>query len=196
MNIKNIASAVAFASLVSFAHADFDKATYISDLKSGDVHETVMTYLNDESADVVVIVKQAIITSEASVKDVAKIVRAAIIAKPESARVIYTAALAVAPDAHEEVLEVYYELTSNQGDGVSDAKGTDLSKGGKAAPRNTEVARTQNPLDFPTGAFGNNVAGTPIGTQGGWPLLRAVAAANAVAGGPAIASEEEPVSTL
>ena len=156
-----------FGLAVSTLSAEFDLASYRSALKSQDAPALVATQTKLNPSDVVVIVKEAIVQTEASANEVAEIVKAAITASPKQARVIYVAALSVAPDAHDEIMKVYYAFAPNSGDGVSDAKG---AKGGK-----TEVGSegddiiTPNPLDFPTGLAGTT--GPTPGGPGGFPLL-------------------------
>jgi len=68
------------------------------------------------------VVKSAIIVSKANKKMVAKIVQVAIEASPEDIRIITQCAIAVAPDALKEILEVYSKYTKTGGDGAKSAK--------------------------------------------------------------------------
>jgi len=75
------------------------------------------------------IVKAAIVSTEADKKLVAQIVEQAIEAAPKKVSLITTCALAVAPDAHAEVMEVSAKYAKGAGEGYS-AKGGYSPKGG------------------------------------------------------------------
>ncbi len=105
------------------------------------------------------IVKAAIVVTEADKTLVAQIVEQAIEAAPKKVSLITTCALAVAPDAHAEVMEVSAKYAKGAGEGYSakgghSAKGSDYSsKGGGNGdgnggnPPSTPAAQF-GPLDF------------------------------------------------
>lgn len=81
----------------------------------------------------------------------ANLVKTFIKAFPEKSRIIYVSALAVAPNAHDQIIAAYYELVPNAGTGYGDAKG---GKGNDVASDNgNEVASAQGGsiLSFPVG---------------------------------------------
>jgi len=96
------------------------------------------------------IVKAAIVNTEADKKLVAQIVEQAILAAPKKVALITTCALAVAPDAHVEVMKVSAKYTKGQGEGSS-AKGESAKSVTSAkdtgAPPKKPMARF-SPLDF------------------------------------------------
>lgn len=98
------------------------------------------------------IVKAAIVTTEADKKLVAQIVEQAIEAVPTKVSLITTCALAVAPDAHAEVMEVAAKYSKGSGEGDS-AKGGS-AKGGSAKESSAKGAvatmpiASFSPLDF------------------------------------------------
>ena len=159
------------------AQADVNMGAYQKALSAGEMTEVVADYVSKNKEDVVALVKEAIIQTEASVDEVAEIVKVAIKAAPKQARAIYVAALAVAPDAHDEVMKVYYALTPNSGPVGSDAKGGLDNKGNKGATTpgsDSDNITPPNPLVFPTGfaGAGANQVGPPAGSGiGGFGLI-------------------------
>ena len=104
------------------------------------------------------IVKAAIVVTEADKKLVAQIVEQAIEAAPKKVSLITTCALAVAPDAHAEVMEVSAKYAKGAGEGYSakgghSAKSSDYSSKGSGNGNgdggNPPTAPAQfGPLDF------------------------------------------------
>ncbi|MDB9742041.1 hypothetical protein OAB00_04250 [Akkermansiaceae bacterium] len=82
---------------------------------------------------------------------VAEYVQAAIVAFPERSRIIFVTAMAVAPDAHDEIMAVYYELVENAGEGVSDAKGGLGAKDSKDAGNQVLNEEGGDIMSFPAG---------------------------------------------
>lgn len=117
------------------------------------------------------IVKTSIASSKADAKTVASIVEVAAVAAPDQMRLVAQCALAIAPDALNDVQAVMAKLDPATGDSGSSGKEVaekgGMEKGGidKPAP-----ATAGNPLDFPTNGGGNVVGPTP-GGPGGYPLL-------------------------
>jgi hypothetical protein len=108
------------------------------------------------------IVKAAIEASKANAQLVASIVEAAATAAPDQMRLISQCAVAVAPDALNEVQAVIAKLDPNRGEAGTSAKS---AKGGAAD--DGEVAAMPNPLDFP----GQGPVGPTPGGPGGMPLI-------------------------
>lgn len=131
------------------------------------VLETVQSQIAANSGCACEIVRAAITASDAEKDAVAAIVRTAIMAAPEEARLIAQCAVATAPDAIAEVQAVLSSLEPAQGETVSEKGG--LAKGGEApAPFDA------NPLDFPLGdaqdqIVTNPAGGTPTGPIAGPP---------------------------
>lgn len=92
------------------------------------------------------IVKAAIVVTEADKKLVAQIVEQAIEAAPKKVALITTCALAVAPDAHAEVMEVSAKYSKGSGEGES-AKGYSAKSAKGGMPPKKPVA-IFSPLDF------------------------------------------------
>lgn len=92
------------------------------------------------------IVKAAIVATEADRKLVAQIVEQAIEAAPKKLSLITTCALAVAPDAHVEVMEVAAKYSKGTGEGYS-SKGDTSKDSAKASPFTKPIA-SFSPLDF------------------------------------------------
>lgn len=90
------------------------------------------------------IVKAAIVVTEADKKLVAQIVEQAIEAAPKRVSLITTCALAVAPDAHAEVMEVSAKYSKGTGEDYS-AKS---AKSGKGVLEPIEPIVKFSPLDF------------------------------------------------
>ena len=88
------------------------------------------------------VVKAAIVITEADKKLVAQIVEQAIEAAPEKVSLITTCALAVAPDAHAEVMEVAAKYSKGSGEGESAKDST-----AKTAAIDKPMA-SFSPLDF------------------------------------------------
>ncbi len=93
------------------------------------------------------IVKAAIVTTEADKKLVAKIVEQAIEAAPKKLSLITTCALAVAPDAHAEVMEVAAKYSKGTGEGSS-AKDSTAKDGSTKSSQFTKPIASFSPLDF------------------------------------------------
>ncbi len=95
------------------------------------------------------IVKAAIVATEADKKLVAQIVEQAIEAAPKRVSLITTCALAVAPDAHVEVMEVSAKYSKGSGEDYS-AKGYSAksAKSGKGVTVHATPIATFSPLDF------------------------------------------------
>jgi len=91
------------------------------------------------------IVKAAIVVTEADKQLVAQIVEQAIEAAPKRVSLITTCALAVAPDAHAEVMEVSAKYSKGSGEGYS-AKSVYSAKD-VGTPPTKPIARFE-PLDF------------------------------------------------
>jgi hypothetical protein len=170
---------IAFASLCISAnpiYADFSPAELKFALHENSPVSVVASFVEKSPSDAALIVKQVIIETEATVEQVAAIVRVAIQKAPNEARIIYLSALAVAPDAHDEVLKVYYELLPSSGEGANDAKGGKISsiEEDPTTQVGSEAGKliAPNPLDFPVGNFaGANVSGPTLGGPGGFPLI-------------------------
>jgi hypothetical protein len=105
------------------------------------------------------IVKSAIEASAADAKMVAAIVEVSAIAAPEQMRLIAQCAVAVAPDALDQVQAVLAKLDPNLGESGKSSKGAKSPAG--------EVANAANPLDFP----GQGPIGPNPGSPGGFPLI-------------------------
>lgn len=111
------------------------------------------------------VVKAAIEASKADAKLVASIVETAATAAPEQMRLVSQCAVAMAPDALNNVQAVVAKLDPGSGES-SPAKS---SKSAKSAPA---PAATGNPLDFPGSGIGStNPIGINPGGAGGLPLL-------------------------
>ena len=87
------------------------------------------------------IVKAAIVVTEADKKLVAQIVEQAIEAAPKRVSLITTCALAVAPDAHAEVMEVSAKYSKGTGEDYS-------SKSAKSGKELVKPIARFSPLDF------------------------------------------------
>lgn len=167
--MKNLVLPLSVVALfLNNANATNLDVSFAADLATGKSTDVITSYTKKDPANVVNYVKTAIIEKEATTEEVAQIVKAGILAAPSQARVIYVAALSVAPDAHEEVLEVYYSLVANAGTGSSDAKGVDLSKGGKGGDE-VGAGEGGDIMKFPEGnvsAGGLNQGGVEGGEGG------------------------------
>jgi len=108
------------------------------------------------------IVKASITETQADAKMIASIVEVAAKAAPEQMRLIAQCAVAVAPDALEDVQAVLAKLDPGTGDSSiasDEEEGSD--KGGDVKPKNQ-----QNVLDFPTNGE-EVVVGPTVGGPGG-----------------------------
>ncbi len=120
------------------------------------------------------IVKSAIVATDANKALVAQIVEHAIEAAPEYRSLIVTSALAVAPDANEEVLKVNAKYTESTGGSYS-PKGGYSSKGGGTDGGNGYGAPAKpaasSPLNFiglgTDGSFSPTSAFLPFTSVGG-----------------------------
>jgi len=113
------------------------------------------------------IVKAAIVAIEADKKQVAQIVEQAIVLVPNKASLLTTCALAVAPDAHVEVMKVAAKYTNkNTGDSGYSAKGGDgySSKGGSDEKSNVNED-PQSPFADPINFIGLDPSGNFQATQ-------------------------------
>ncbi len=104
------------------------------------------------------IVKAAIVATEADKKQVAQIVEQAIELVPNKASLLTTCALAVAPDAHVEVMKVAAKYTNKStGDSGYSAKGGAKSGADEKAGQEEAVAPFADPINFigldPSGNF-------------------------------------------
>lgn len=101
------------------------------------------------------IVKAAILATDMKVETVVAIVKTAIEAEPASMRLIAQCAIAVCPDALEDIQKLLakYDVDLTEGGSAKSAK----SAKGDAAALGDEVAATPNPLDFPGGPQGHNL---------------------------------------
>ena len=91
---------------------------------------------------------------------------------PAKSRIIYVSALALAPDAHDQIMAAYYDLVPNAGTGFSDAKGAKGGKGndvgnGNGDDGNDVASEDGDIMSFPAGENGSN---NPGGTVGGTSL--------------------------
>ncbi|MGJ8656415.1 MAG: hypothetical protein ACSHX6_08185 [Akkermansiaceae bacterium] len=91
------------------------------------------------------IVKAAIVVTEADKKLVAQIVEQAIESAPGKVSLITTCALAVAPDAHAEVMEVSAKYAKGTGESYSAKGGYSAKESGGEPPK--RIAKFE-PLDF------------------------------------------------
>ena len=124
------------------------------------------------------IVKAAIVATEADKKLVAQIVEQAIEAVPNKVSLLTTCALAVAPDAHAEVMEVASKHAKNTGTsagysskGYSAKSAKDGGVGGDGGGGTVEAAPAGDPLNFigvdPTGNFAPTSVILPPANGGG-----------------------------
>lgn len=123
------------------------------------------------------IVKAAIVATEADKKLVAQIVEQAIEAVPNKVSLLTTCALAVAPDAHAEVMEVASKHAKNTGTSAGysskgySAKSAKGGVGGDGGEGSGDVAPAADPLNFigvdPTGNFAPTSVILPPANGGG-----------------------------
>lgn len=148
---------IAAASLFAFS-ADVDcESVYKSTLSSvesnkASVLEVVTTTVEANQDCVCEVVKAAIIASEADKTLVGEIVSVAIVASPDNMRLISQCAIAIAPDAINEVQKVLAKFTPQAGENYS-AKGgysAKSAKGGVAPDEEVAPEPSANPLDGPT----------------------------------------------
>ena len=134
------------------------------------VLELTSTYVAQNESCACEIVKAAIVASDANATLVANIVESAIIASPSQIRLIGQCAVAVAPDAYDQVQAVVnkysgnetYEATTYSAKGGSDEK--DAVAGDEAFEDNP--SRENNPLNLAGGGGGGL-----DGVGGSSPLL-------------------------
>ena len=122
------------------------------------------------------IVKSAIVITEADKKLVAQIVEQAMSAAPKKISLITTCALAVAPDAHVEVLEVASKYTKSKGESYSAKSKENYSAKAADDDDESQIVTSDgvvvvNPLSHvsldQSGNFSANVTFIPeAGTQG------------------------------
>lgn len=137
------------------------------------VLQLVSTYVSQNESCACEIVKAAIVASDANAQLVADIAETAIIASPDQVRLIGQCAVAVAPDAYDNVLAVVnkytgdssadttYEASEHSSKGGSDK---DAVAGDRAYNDNSYIG--QDPRNYP----GQGVAGDGAGpTLGGGP---------------------------
>lgn len=115
------------ASLFVSASAEINIVQFKQELKKGNPSSTLVDFLqlHKQDKEVVTLIKQTIIETKATPQEVANYVKAAIKQAPTKARLIQNAAVAVAPDAHDAVMDVYLASIPSSG------KTTGHSKGGK-----------------------------------------------------------------
>lgn len=116
--------------------------------------------------------KAAIVATEADKKQVAQIVEQAIVLVPNKASLLTTCALAVAPDAHVEVMKVAAKYTNkNTGDSGYSAKGGSAKGGGGEQPGQGVAAPYADPINFigldPSGNFQATQIDLPPSQGGG-----------------------------
>jgi len=104
------------------------------------------------------IVKAAIVATEANKKQVAQIVEQAIALVPKKASLLTTCALAVAPDAHVEVMKVAAKFTNkNTGDSTGDSAKSGAKSGGDEKTGQSPTLNFADPMTFigldPSGLF-------------------------------------------
>ncbi len=116
------------------------------------------------------IVKSAIFASNAEIEEVVGIVETAILAAPETMRMVSQCAIAASPDSLAAIQALLARFDANAGEGDS-AKSAKSAKGAKDAVEviapEDEVAPGPNPLDFP----GVGPVGPSGGGPGGQPLI-------------------------
>lgn len=179
-NLQISIIALAFSTGV---YAEVNTKKFVKELKSGVAESVLSDYVKihkDDVNDIVTLVKKAIVETEADSAQVGRMVDQAIKAAPEHARMIQQAALAVAPDAHDEIHLAYTKHTDSSVVLGSNAKGETVAKAGLSNAKGGKGAKDQvinivdeatvpNPLDFPTATVSG--LGVNPGSQGGQPLL-------------------------
>lgn len=117
------------------------------------------------------IVKAAIVATEANKKQVAQIVEQAIILVPNKVSLVTTCALAVAPDAHKEIMAVSAKFVKNTGSGQAGAKSGAKGAVESAAGQDNKDLNIIDPLNLvgndPNGNFGSVQTDLPPSAGGG-----------------------------
>ena len=162
--------------------------------KPSKVLELVETHVAANEKCACEIVRAAIVASEADKNLVASIVTSAANAAPSEARLIAQCAIAVAPDAVNEVQAVMAKFDLGQGDSVVVSEKGGLEKGGvEPAPA------INDPLDFPVGPNGTGPTNPVGGLVGPGPNApggpqSALPPGFPLAGQPIVVSPSDPLT--